>query len=62
MGIFVRKGVSMLLIFLSVLYILGCILLGTILNDSEMQGIAIWGIFILVGSIAQYRSEKYDKR
>lgn len=52
----------MLLILLSVLYILGCILLGSILNDSEMQGIAIWGIFILVGSIAQYRSEKYDKR
>lgn len=52
----------MLLILLSVLYILGCMVLGSIMNDSEIRGIAIWGIFILVGSIAQYRSEKYDKR
>lgn len=52
----------MLLILLSILYIVGCIIIGNIMNDAEMRGIAIWGVFILVGSIAQYRSEKYGKR
>ena len=52
----------MMLILLSVLYIVGCIVIGNIMNDSELRGLAIWGIFILTGSIAQYRSDKYDKR
>lgn len=51
----------MLLIILSVLYIVGCIVIGTIMNDSEIRGIAIFGIFILIGSIAQYKEGKYDK-
>lgn len=51
----------MLEIFLSILFIAGCIVAGNIMNDSELRGIAIWGVFLLVGSIAQYRSN-YDKR
>lgn len=51
----------MLEIFLSILFIAGCIVAGNITNDSELRGIAIWGVFLLAGSIAQYRSN-YDKR
>ena len=51
----------MLTIALSILYIVGCLILGNIMNDSEMRGLAIFGIFILIGAIAQYRRDKYVK-
>ena len=52
----------MLSILLSILCIVGCVVIGNIMNDSELRGLAIWGVFILAGSIAQYKEDKYDKR
>lgn len=45
----------MLLIFISILQIVGCIIAGNIMNDSELRGMAIWGFYPLAGAIAQYR-------
>lgn len=51
----------MLEILLSSLCIIGAIVIGNILDDAELRGVAIWGVFLLVVSIAQYWSDKYDK-
>ena len=52
----------MLSILLSILCIALCIVVGNIINDSEIRGLAVWGVFLLIGSIAQYKGERYGKR